>query len=106
MKGSSYLCSQITQGVENAGPIQVDIPCTSRKDYDLSFEAVLQEYLKFPYVYFLLVVSFRGYFINFVLQTTPGECAGQVSLLIILSPKTSDKAYIDIRAVWAVAESC
>jgi hypothetical protein len=35
-----------------------------------------------------------------------GECAGQISLLIILSPKTLDKACIDIRALWAVAESC
>jgi hypothetical protein len=29
-----------------------------------------------------------------------------MSLLIILSPKTSEKAYIDICAVWAVLESC
>jgi hypothetical protein len=27
-------------------------------------------------------------------------------LLIILAPETLDKAYINIRAVWAVAESC
>jgi hypothetical protein len=35
-----------------------------------------------------------------------GERAGQMPLLIILSPETSDKAFIDIRAVWAVSESC
>jgi hypothetical protein len=61
MKGSSDLCSQITQVVENAVPIHVDIPRTGRRGSDLSFEAVLQEYLKFPYVCFLLVLPFRGY---------------------------------------------
>jgi hypothetical protein len=35
-----------------------------------------------------------------------GDRACQISLLIILSPKTSDKACIDIRAVCAVAEPC
>jgi hypothetical protein len=46
----------------------------------------------------------------FVLQTTPeekttrirsGERAYQIPLLIILSPKISDKACIDIHAMWA-----
>jgi hypothetical protein len=56
MKVSSYLCIQITGGVENAVPLNVDIPCTSRRDSDLPFEAVLREYLQFPYEYFLLAL--------------------------------------------------
>jgi hypothetical protein len=52
-KGSSYLCSQITGGVENAVSIQVDIPGTGGRGSDLPFEAVVQEeYLQFPYEYF------------------------------------------------------
>jgi hypothetical protein len=53
--------------------------------------------------------------VNLALQTTPqkkksqgvrsGERASHVPQLIILSP-TSDKACIDIRAAWAVAQSC
>jgi hypothetical protein len=46
MKGSSYLCSQIT-GVENAVPSHVDIPCTGGRGFDLPSEDSLQEYLKF-----------------------------------------------------------
>jgi hypothetical protein len=49
MEGSSYLCSQVTGGVENAVPLHVYIPHTDRRSSDLSFEAVLQEYLQFPY---------------------------------------------------------
>jgi hypothetical protein len=60
MKGSSYHCSQITGGVENA-VLHVDIPRTGGRDSDLLFEAVLQEYLQFPYEfifqYFLGVCS-------------------------------------------------
>jgi hypothetical protein len=60
MKTSSYLCSQIT-GVENAVPLRVDIPHKGGRGFDLRFEAVLQEYLQFPYEYFLLVLPFEGY---------------------------------------------
>jgi hypothetical protein len=42
MKGSSYLCSQITGGVENAVPLHVDIPCTSGRGSDLPSKDSLQ----------------------------------------------------------------
>jgi hypothetical protein len=47
MKGSFYLCSQITEGVENSIPlhIRVDIPTTIEKGSDLPSEAVLRENL-------------------------------------------------------------
>jgi hypothetical protein len=48
MKESSYLCSQITGGVENAAPLHADIPRTGGRDFDLPSEDALQEYLKFP----------------------------------------------------------
>jgi hypothetical protein len=38
MKGSSYLCSQITGGVENAVRLHVDIPLTSGRAFDLPSE--------------------------------------------------------------------
>jgi hypothetical protein len=53
MKGSSYLCSQITGGVENAVPLHVDIPRTGGRGFDLPSEDSFQEYLKFPYECFL-----------------------------------------------------
>jgi hypothetical protein len=57
-KGRSYLCSQTTGGAESVVPLHVDIPCTGRRGFDLP----LQEYLKFPYKYFLSVVlPFKGY---------------------------------------------
>jgi hypothetical protein len=61
MKGSSYLCSQITGGVENAVPLHVDIPCTGGRVFDLPSEDALQKYLKFPYECFLSVLLFEGY---------------------------------------------
>jgi hypothetical protein len=72
MKGSFYLCLQITGRVENAVPLHADIPFTGRRGSDLAFEDILQEYLPFPYEYFLyfhLGVSV----VNFALQTTPEE---------------------------------
>jgi hypothetical protein len=51
MKGSSYLSSQITGGVEYAVHLHVDVPHTGGRGSDLPFEAVLQEYLHFPYEY-------------------------------------------------------
>jgi hypothetical protein len=44
--------SQIT-GVENAVPLHVHIPRIGGRGSDLPFEAVLREYLQFPYEYFL-----------------------------------------------------
>jgi hypothetical protein len=62
MKGSFYLCSQITGGVENAVAVHIDISRTGRRGSDLPFQAVLQEYFQFPYEYFPLVVHlFVGY---------------------------------------------
>jgi hypothetical protein len=48
-------------GVENAVPLHVNIPCTGERGSHLPFEAVLQEYLPFPYKYFLLVLLLGGY---------------------------------------------
>jgi hypothetical protein len=61
MKGSSYLCSQITGGVENIVPLHIDISCTGRGGFDLPSEDSLQQYFKFPYKYFLSVLPFEGY---------------------------------------------
>jgi hypothetical protein len=62
MKGSSYLCSQITGCVENAVPLHVDIPPTGGRDFDLPSEPALQEYLQSPYEWFLSVLLlFEGY---------------------------------------------
>jgi hypothetical protein len=115
MKGSSYLCSQITGGVENAAPLHINIPCTGRIGFDLPSEDAVQEYLKFPYKCFLAVLLFEDYCSKLCPLNNPrrkksqglrsGENADQISLLIILSPKTSDKACVDICVVWALAES-
>jgi hypothetical protein len=48
--------SQITRGDENAIPLQVDIPRSGGRSSDLPFEAVLHEYLQFPYEYFILIL--------------------------------------------------
>jgi hypothetical protein len=42
-------------------PLHVDIPRTGGGGSDLPFEAVLHEYLRFTYEYFLLVLPFLGY---------------------------------------------
>jgi hypothetical protein len=93
----------------NAVPLHVDIPRTGGRSSDLPFEPDLQEYLKFPYEYFILVLLFGCYCFQLCPSNNPrrkrslglraGECAGQIPLLIILSPKTSDKACIGIYAV-------
>jgi hypothetical protein len=62
MKGSSYLCSQITGGVENTIPLHVDIPCPGERGFDLPSEDAVQVYLKFPYECFLSVRPFKDYF--------------------------------------------
>jgi hypothetical protein len=54
MKGSSYLSSQITGDVDAV--LHVDVPRTGERDSDLVFEAFLQEYLQFPYEYYLSVI--------------------------------------------------
>jgi hypothetical protein len=41
MKGSSFVCSQITGDVENAVPLHVDNTHIGGKGSDLTFEAVL-----------------------------------------------------------------
>jgi hypothetical protein len=62
MKGSPYLCSQITGDVENAVPLYVDIPRTGIRGFDLPSVDALQEYLKLPYECFLSVLlPFKGY---------------------------------------------
>jgi hypothetical protein len=73
-----------------------------------TFLASVEEVLIYPLKLFWGVTL-----VNVVLQTPQkksqgvrsGVRASQVPQLIILSP-TSDKACIDIRAVWAVAQSC
>jgi hypothetical protein len=105
MKGNSYLCSQITGGVENALLLHADILRTGGRGFDVPFETVLQEYLQFPYEYFLLVLPFRGYFCKLCSSNNPrrkksqglrsGECTSQIPLLVILSLKTTDKVCID-----------
>jgi hypothetical protein len=60
MKGSPYLCSQITGGLGSPVPLHVDIPRTDGGDSDLPFEAVLQEYYQFPYEYFILALLLFG----------------------------------------------
>jgi hypothetical protein len=99
VKESSYLCSKITGDVENAVPIYVDIPRTGGRNSDLLFEDALQEYLKFPYEYFLSVLlPFESYCCTLCPSSNArrkksqelrsGERAGRISLLIILSPRT------------------
>jgi hypothetical protein len=61
IKGSSYLCSQITGGVEIAVSLHADIPYTGERGFELPSEDSLQEYLKFPYECFLSVLPFEGY---------------------------------------------
>jgi hypothetical protein len=62
MKESSYLCSQITGGVENAVPLHANIPCTGGRDFDLPSEDALQEYMTFPYeCFFSVLLLFEGY---------------------------------------------
>jgi hypothetical protein len=56
MKGTFYLCLQITGGVENAVLLHINIPHTSGRYSDLPSEAVLQEYLQFPCECFILVL--------------------------------------------------
>jgi hypothetical protein len=72
MKGSSYLCSQITGVVENAVPLDVDIHRTGGRGFDLLSEDSLQQYLKFPDERFLSVLLlFEGYYWPLCHQTSP-----------------------------------
>jgi hypothetical protein len=63
--------SQITAGVENAVPLHVGIPSTGGRGSDLSFEAVLREYLQFSYECFLLVLRLGGYCCNLCPSNNP-----------------------------------
>jgi hypothetical protein len=63
---NQYACSnynsQSIGSVENVVPLHADIPRTGGRGSDLLFEAVMQEYLQFPYEYFILVLlPFGGY---------------------------------------------
>jgi hypothetical protein len=95
MKGSSYLCSQITGGVENAVPLHVDIPHTGGRGFHLPSEDSLQHYLKSPYECFLSVLLlFKGYFCKLCPSNDlirkkskglrSGKRAGHILLLIIM----------------------
>jgi hypothetical protein len=46
MKGSSYLCSQITGRVKSAVPLHVDIPYSGERGFHLPTEDALQGYFK------------------------------------------------------------
>jgi hypothetical protein len=71
---NEVVATQITGCVENAVPLHADIPCTGGRGSGVPFEAVLQEYLQFPYEYFLLFFFLSGVtVINSALQTTPEE---------------------------------
>jgi hypothetical protein len=72
-KGSPYFCSQITEDAANAVPLDAGIPRTGGRRSDLPFEAVVQEYLQFPYEYFLSVLPFGVPVANSVLQITLEE---------------------------------
>jgi hypothetical protein len=71
MERSSYVCSQITGGVENAVPLHADTHRTGGRGSDLPSEAVLPEYLQFPYEYFLLVLPFGSYCCKLCLSNNP-----------------------------------
>jgi hypothetical protein len=68
MKESSYLCSQITGGVENVVSLHANIPRTDGRDFDLTSEDALQEYFKFQFFFCSRVIA-----VNFVLQITTEE---------------------------------
>jgi hypothetical protein len=71
MRGSSYLCSKISGGAENAIPLYEDIPRTGGIGSYLPSEAVRQEHLQFPYEYFPLVLPFEGYCSKLSLSNNP-----------------------------------
>jgi hypothetical protein len=57
--------SQTTGDAENGIYLHADITVTDRNGSDLPFEAVLQEYLQFPYEYLLLILPFGCYCCKF-----------------------------------------
>jgi hypothetical protein len=59
MKGSSYLCSQIT-GVENAVPLQANIPRTGEKILICLLEMHCRNILNFPTNFSFSSSSVRG----------------------------------------------
>jgi hypothetical protein len=71
-KGSSYLYSHITGGVENAFPLPIHIPHIGGRDFDLPSEDALQVYLKFPYKCFIpVLLLFVGYFCKLCPSNNP-----------------------------------
>jgi hypothetical protein len=72
--------SQMTGGVENSAPLHAHISRSSGRCYDLSFEAVLQEYLQFPYEYYLFALPFWGYYCKLSLQTVPNHSITRIRI--------------------------
>jgi hypothetical protein len=96
-------CSYNSQITENAVPLEVDTPLTTRWGSDIPFEAVLQNIYHFRMTIFfqffhsgVTVVNFVNHRRNKLQKLKWGEQTGQIPLLIILSPKTLDKACINI----------
>jgi hypothetical protein len=74
MKGSSYLCSQITGGVENAVPLHADIPRTGGWVLIYLLKILCKNIWNFPMnVFFQSFFHSRVTAVNFVLLTTPEE---------------------------------
>jgi hypothetical protein len=81
MKGSSYLCSQITGGVENAVPLHVDIPRTGGEGLIYLLKMLCRNISNFPTnVFFQFLSRSRVTAVNFVLQATPEE---KISRIVI-----------------------
>jgi hypothetical protein len=73
MKGSSYLCSQITGGVENVVPLHVDIPDTGGRGFVLPSEISLRCFLS-------VLFRSRVTAVNFVLQTGSEEKITRINI--------------------------
>jgi hypothetical protein len=74
---------QIPGGVENVVLLHVDIPRTGGRGSDLPSEGSLQEYLKFPYEYFLSVLlPFEGYCCKLCPSNNPRRKKSHGSLLL------------------------
>jgi hypothetical protein len=82
-----------------------------RRRSDIPFAAVLQEDFQFPYVYFLLVLRcFGSYCCNICPSKNPVRKVTKIKITAGDNsfPEDIGHAYmnIDVREVWAVAESC
>jgi hypothetical protein len=76
MKGSSYLCSQITGGAVNTVSLHVDIPRTGGRGFDLPSEDSLQQYLKFPNECFLSLSVFENRVLRRIFRPKRDEVTG------------------------------